>query len=334
MSNRKAINQRRIRAARPRSAPARPQDIVPVLPFAGLVAADDEVLPARLAGEGLDPVGEGVAAGIVVGGDHDPRPRSHPADGTAEQLRLGGVEAAAGARIAGGVVRVQNGMGERIDTALGDHQSGVGAVCRGEPQALLAAGGKAGEPAVLHLVAAGTLLVGMGKDGVGAKIHLELAGKARAVEKGRRQAPLFEVAVKQQGFHAGEFEQDTGAVAGDSGDLAGEEVGIGPGDMARPAQPRAQLLPHPAERAVPALLHEVDDRAVVEVVLHREVNPMPILGSGDHDLLACPGAHDDGVLRAGSAIEDIVLRRGILREIDECFEVVELFVHVRLPSSA
>jgi len=66
------------------------------------------------------------------------------------------------------------------------------------------------------------------EDGVCTRIDLDPAGEARALEQRRRaMALLFEVAVEEQRFHAGELQQDAGAVLRDLLDLAGEEVGMG-----------------------------------------------------------------------------------------------------------
>jgi len=66
-------------------------------------------------------------------------------------------------------------------------------------------------------------------------------------------------------------------------------------DVTKPAQPGPQLLAHSAELAVLALLDEVDDGAVIEVIAHGEENPVPVGASGDDDLVACRGAHDGGI---------------------------------------
>lgn len=52
-----------------------PQHVVPVLPLAcRQVADEEEVLPADLPGKGLDLIGKGPPAGIVVGRDYKARP--------------------------------------------------------------------------------------------------------------------------------------------------------------------------------------------------------------------------------------------------------------------
>ena len=70
------------------------------------------------------------------------------------------------------LVGVQGGVGQGIDAALGEHEGGIAPAGGGEPQALLAARRKAGEAFVLHLVAAGSVPVGMGKDGIAPGLNL------------------------------------------------------------------------------------------------------------------------------------------------------------------
>jgi hypothetical protein len=321
--------------ALPLSGPGRrPEPVVPVLPLPFRQVVDDaQVGAAGLPDRRLDLGGELAAVGIVVGGNEDRGPLPHPRGGGADEVRLAGVHGTGDAGIARVIVRVQGGMGQGVDAGLGDHQGRVPCPGRREPQGLFAALGEAGEVAVLDLVAAGAVLVGMGKNDVHPPVDLDAAGKARALKQDAGDmALLLEIAVPGQGFHARELAEDLRPVSGDGLDLAPEEVRMRPGEGLPSPGPGPQLLAHAPELTALAVLNEIDNGAVIAVLVHGKVNPMPVLAARNDDLIAFGLAHDHGIARAGPAIEEVPLVGRVLGQIDIGFEVFQLGVHV-LPRS-
>jgi hypothetical protein len=114
------------------------QAIVPVDPLPFREVPDEaEVPPAGLGGDGVDLIGQGAPAGVVVGGDPGPRP--HALDGRLDQCRLVRVHGPGGAGVAGLPVRVQGGIGEGVDATLGEHQVSIPDPGGAEKQAFLPA---------------------------------------------------------------------------------------------------------------------------------------------------------------------------------------------------
>lgn len=135
--------------------------------------------------------------------------------------------------------------------------------------------------------------------------------------------------MRVQGLHAGQCGDDGGAVARDWLEVCGEEVRLRRRDQrgASAPQPGAQCLPDGPQRAAAAILQEIDNGAVVGLAAHREVNPVLILPTGDHDFVAVVVVHDGGVPGARPAIEDITERSGVLTQVNVALERLQLLVH-------
>jgi hypothetical protein len=112
---------------------------------------------------------------------HDFGSLRQPRDGRLEQtwlFRIGFATQAGIARLVLGI-RKQHGMGQCINGAFSEDQPPVVRSGMREPQTLFAAGGKAGESAILDLVSAQARGVEMRKDGVAATVDPHTASKPR-----------------------------------------------------------------------------------------------------------------------------------------------------------
>jgi hypothetical protein len=99
----------------------------------------------------------------------------------------------------------------------------------------------------------------------------------------------------------------------------------------RQSYPRPELLPDLAQVEGAPAGDEVDDRAVVLVVSHREIDPVPVpLITGNNLLIAGRPAHRYTIAAAVLPVEDIPLHARILGQVDAAFEQVQLFASVRM----
>ncbi|MBK1618427.1 hypothetical protein CKO42_08250 [Lamprobacter modestohalophilus] len=101
-----------------------------------MVPRDAEVLAVDRKRECVNLVGELEASLIIVARDDQARRSALPdlLDRAPDETMLVRVQASSCAGIAGVLIRMSGGRGERIDAALGDHQRRVGLVDSREPQ--------------------------------------------------------------------------------------------------------------------------------------------------------------------------------------------------------
>src|SRR5947209_7328755 len=171
----------------------------------------------------------------------------------------------------------------------------------------------------------------MRKNGITASVSPDPPGEALGREqRGRQPSPALQVGVRDRIAHSLVFALDLRAVFGGYSQRRESQVKR----RRRPAEPLAQFLARLAEAQSLAVMDEINDRAVIRIVAHREVNVMAVSIALDDDLVAAP-AHDRGAAPALALIELIAYRDGILPQIDVSFELVQLRVQpsLRLKSS-
>src|ERR1035438_9351825 len=161
----------------------------------------------------------------------------------------------------------------------------------------------------------------MGEDGVAACINPYPAREPLGAEKIRRQPPFaLKVWMVPRILHAPVFSFDLHPVF--RGFFQRGKPGQGSGS---PADPWPQLLADLAQAQALALLHEIDDRAVIPVVPDREIDVVAVTIEFDNHLVtAVP--HDRGPAPAFALVEGIALFRRVLAQVDIALEVFQLVV--------
>ncbi|MEA3643023.1 MAG: hypothetical protein VBE63_24230 [Lamprobacter sp.] len=88
--------------------------------------------------------------------------------------------------------------------------------------------------------------------------------------------------------------------------------------------PGAQLASNIPEATAPPMLDKIDDRSVVPVITHREVDSMLVLVPGNDHLVIISITHDNRASGACSLIDPVPLARGIFGQIDLDLEAINL----------
>src|SRR6266540_2622348 len=240
----------------------------------------------RFAGEEPYLFGQLVARQIAVRCDHDRR--------TTRQARYRGgyvatlalAEGAARAGVAGAVVWLELVVAERIDDRLGDDQLVVVVSRVADPDGLAAAGREGREVRILPLEstdALGSDAVSVWEKQVTAIVHAPGSGQSRVGERLGPDATAVKVRVVRDDLRAGVRRADRSKVSL----VRRRPVTDRRWRRGRPEIPRppAQLLSNVEEAARPPPQGEVDDRAVVAVVPHAEVRPVPVAIEAHDDLV-------------------------------------------------
>src|ERR1022692_3316034 len=191
-----------------------------------------------------------------------------------------------------------------------------------EPQTLLAAGGKAGESAILDFVSAQPRGVEMRKHRVAVGVDPQAARKPRRYQYGRRHtARALQIGIPLWVGHAAVRAFDTHPIR--AAWLQRGKLRWG----GRSADPGPQDLAHCTEVQVLAPLQEIDNGAVVPVIPHREENVMAIGVALDYNLVRVAPQHraSPPVL---APVQFIAETDGKLAQIHLPFEGIEFAIPI------
>src|ERR1017187_9468861 len=261
------------------------------------------------------------ARSVAVHGADDSRSGRHLQHSRLDESWLFRIRLAADAGITGMPSRMQDGIAQDVNRAFPEHKAVIIRLRVRKPQALFAALGKAGEVPVLQFVPAKPLLIEMGGDGIAVCINPYPAREPLGAEKIRRQQPFaLKVGMVPRILHAPVFSFDLHPVF--RGFFQRGKPGQGSGS---PADPWPQLLADLAQAQALALLHEIDDRAVIPVVPDREIYVVAVaIELDDHLVPAVP--HHSGPAPALALVERVTLIGRVLTQVDFCFEILQLAI--------
>jgi hypothetical protein len=292
-----------------------PQDVVPVhAPVRWPVIGENARRAGNARKDFVQQDCEPVSAVVIVHGVYAFTLVRHLPDGGQDQVGLSGVERAARADIACPGGTPDGKVAQGIDGGFTNDDIQVVILGAAAPQAFLAAGRKAREIPVLDLVTADSVPVDVGKHGIAAHIDADTAGEAEIGEDRGRNKPLL----KQIGMgavdraHRHIARADLDQVAGNRFEVRKISLRIGAGEgRGELEQPRPEFAADGPEMPALALLHEVDDGAVVGVFSYGEINPVPVPIDGDDDLVPVRVHHDGAVPGGGFAVKAIAASSGV-----------------------
>src|ERR1035438_1580790 len=185
-------------------------------------------------------------------------------------------------------------MAQGINGALAEHQPVIFRPDLAEPQALASTRREARIAAVLDFVAAQPVPVEMRKHGIAPPIHADPTGEAPGPEQGSGQgAFILKIRMASDFLHTRKFRIDAHAVLGSFGQ--GRESRDG--SLLRLAEPQPNHFSRSAEAHTLTDYYKIEQRPVVTIIPHREINIMPVGIPLDENLV---GRHR--VTHAGGAL--------------------------------
>src|ERR1019366_3270095 len=140
-------------------------------------------------------------------------------------------------------------------------------------------------------------------------------------EKVHRQPPFtLKVGMAPHILHTPAFSFDLHPVLG--GFFQHGKPGQGSGS---PADPWPQLFPDLAQAQALAVLHKINDRAVIPVIPDRKINVVAVAIELDNHLVATV-PHHSRAAPAFALVEGVALFNRALTQVDFCFEILQLAI--------